>query len=509
MRTYLLLLLTVAIACLFLPSVASAEWGQYQGDAANTGVGEEGPPAEAWTFELDRSVSSTVVVSGDSVYFLDDQNTLYSVDRTASEVQWRRETRSENGPQVILNTPILSDGRLYLVDQDRGVAAVDESGEDLWQRYPRDGPRTELYPVSVPAVGDGSIAFAMGDELYAVDAEFGGIRWSSEIHGEAMMPVGAGEDFYVPGYVRDEDITPPEGALTRLGSAGDRRLLHDGNALSGPPAVGDGKLFTGDFQGIVRAVEAESGAEEWSVRTGGTVAPPALRDGAVYVGSDDGAVYALDATTGEKLWRFDTPSRADYSPAVSEDTVYAVTDRGGVYGIDRGTGDLDWGVRLPGGIAAPPAVFNGSVYVASGSTVYSISEGEVDGEAERVTSDELPDEPDAPETDEGGVSDLPSDVRGLYVDGEETEEADSQEICDRIPDSTENALREDGYDFPHRNESEDTDDETERDEEEEVSPQNETRERSSSEPSSPSPVLPTVVVLSGLAVAALVYLRSG
>jgi outer membrane protein assembly factor BamB len=49
---------------------------------------------------------------------------------------------------------------------------------------------------------------------------------------------------------------------------------------------------------------------------------PAVANGVVYVGSYDGNVYALNASTGSKLWSFATGNLVDSSPAVANGVVY-------------------------------------------------------------------------------------------------------------------------------------------------------------------------------------------
>src|SRR5688500_628071 len=55
----------------------------------------------------------------------------------------------------------------------------------------------------------------------------------------------------------------------------------------------------------------------WRFRTGGLIAAaPAVADGVVYAGSWDGHLYALDAAAGTLRWRFPTGNRIDAAVAV-------------------------------------------------------------------------------------------------------------------------------------------------------------------------------------------------
>ena len=62
---------------------------------------------------------------------------------------------------------------------------------------------------------------------------------------------------------------------------------------------------------------------------------PAVVDGVVYVGSYDGYVYALDAATGEMIWRFHTGYNVYSSPAVVDGVVYVGSEDDHVYALGR------------------------------------------------------------------------------------------------------------------------------------------------------------------------------
>lgn len=68
--------------------------------------------------------------------------------------------------------------------------------------------------------------------------------------------------------------------------------------------VGDLVCFSGT-DGIIRAVDASTGAARWTAYTDGRVYyPPSFSGGRIYAGSADGWVYALDAVNGNEAWRF-------------------------------------------------------------------------------------------------------------------------------------------------------------------------------------------------------------
>src|SRR5690606_37457236 len=65
-------------------------------------------------------------------------------------------------------------------------------------------------------------------------------------------------------------------------------------------------VFVSGADGIVRALDAQTGQLRWSAYTGaGSIKyPPSIAYDRAYVGGGDGWVYCLEAATGRLLWRF-------------------------------------------------------------------------------------------------------------------------------------------------------------------------------------------------------------
>ena len=71
------------------------------------------------------------------------------------------------------------------------------------------------------------------------------------------------------------------------------------------------------------SLNAQDGSFVWSFATGSDVASsPAVANGILVVGSYDGKVYALDSTTGDCLWSYATGDMVVSSPAIAGGNVY-------------------------------------------------------------------------------------------------------------------------------------------------------------------------------------------
>jgi len=163
--------------------------------------------------------------------------------------------------------------------------------------------------------------------------------------------------------------TPELGELQGVGGLGpSARVLwvfHSALIWSSP-AVVDGLVYFGSFDGYVHALDASTGEERWSFQTGGEVwSSPAVADGRVYIGSGDYYLYALNAVTGEQLWQFETGAQVNSSPTVADGVVYVGSTDGCVYAVDAATGKLLWRFQTEDWVWSSPAVSGSIVYIGS------------------------------------------------------------------------------------------------------------------------------------------------
>jgi outer membrane protein assembly factor BamB len=180
--------------------------------------------------------------------------------------------------------------------------------------------------------------------------------------------------------------------------------------MSAPVAAG-GLAFVGGADGIVRAIDAVSGAIRWKACTGGAIRmPPTIWEGRAFVGSGDGWVYAYDARTGSPLWRFRAAPAERMIPVygslmstwpvttgvlVDKGTAYCAAgianyDGTYVYALDARTGAIKWHNSTSGHLdqAAHTGVsvqghlllHDGKLYLAGGTSispaVYDAATGE-------------------------------------------------------------------------------------------------------------------------------------
>jgi len=144
------------------------------------------------------------------------------------------------------------------------------------------------------------------------------------------------------------------------------------------PAVGDGTVYAGSYDGEMRAVAPGDGTVQWSEYIGPAYSSPAVVGDTVCVAADDG-ISALSADDGTSDWVFETQRRVTEPVAVVDGVVYGgdgISTSGGgtVYAVAADDGSELWRFDTDGP-AGGPAVIDGTAYVGdAGGNMYALTE---------------------------------------------------------------------------------------------------------------------------------------
>ena len=185
------------------------------------------------------------------------------------------------------------------------------------------------------------------------------------------------------------------------------------------PALSDGVVYAGSYEGFVYALDAETGELLWNETEGDQKTPLKVAGGVLYVekggglsGLDalngnlrwndetwyeelllnDGTLYipvwridgdssvnvrAIDEHSGELRWEADVPRSSDlpllFRLTATGSNVY-VSDEYRVHALDSATGNLAWSFDAWDIVQAPPRGSDGVVYLMSYSAVHALDE---------------------------------------------------------------------------------------------------------------------------------------
>ena len=135
------------------------------------------------------------------------------------------------------------------------------------------------------------------------------------------------------------------------------------------PVYSSGFLYAADHKGLLMAIDADSGRQQWSIKTklpftGG----PGISNTLLLMGTQNGEVFAFDASTGTQPWSATVSSEVLAAPSEAAGIVIVRCIDGRVFGLDADTGQRLWIydhdvplLTLRGN--APPLLWAGVVYI--------------------------------------------------------------------------------------------------------------------------------------------------
>jgi outer membrane protein assembly factor BamB len=152
------------------------------------------------------------------------------------------------------------------------------------------------------------------------------------------------------------------------------RTYSIGGAVDSDPAVYGSTVYIGSTTGAFYAMDATTLTEKWHAQTGGIWRSKAVAAGGrVYVGSTDGKVYAFSEQNGALAWNYTTGAEVDSSPAYAQGIVYVASTDGYLYAIDAAKGTLLKRFYIGGLWLSSPVVDNGRIYIGStDGSVYAL-----------------------------------------------------------------------------------------------------------------------------------------
>ena len=131
------------------------------------------------------------------------------------------------------------------------------------------------------------------------------------------------------------------------------------------PAVVDGVVYVGDFDGKLYAIDAATGDKKWDFAGElGFVASPSVYKGHVYIGDLDGKFYCVNAKSGKKVWEFATEAEIDSSANFYKDNVLIGSQDATLYCMNAADGKPVWKFTIDDQIRCTPTVVDNRCFLA-------------------------------------------------------------------------------------------------------------------------------------------------
>jgi len=128
-----------------------------------------------------------------------------------------------------------------------------------------------------------------------------------------------------------------------------------------PVVGGDRVYFT--HLGVVRCLDARTGAEEWnfSPESASVITSPVPWENLIIVGATDACLYALDAADGDKVWERTCAGSISPDPLILGDLLMVGAEKM-VYAIEPSSGQATWVCSLTSTARAGPVTDGSMLY---------------------------------------------------------------------------------------------------------------------------------------------------
>ena len=171
----------------------------------------------------------------------------------------------------------------------------------------------------------------------------------------SLLPIALAALLIAAGCSKDKDVEPPAQLVKFPTKLAVKEIWGDkvggGKAqvklrLGLGPAVDNGLVFAASDQGVLLAVNLETGKKVWVKKLKLPLsAGPGAGSGMVVVGTSKGAVLAFEGASGRQLWRTQVNSELLSAPAISEKVVVMRSVDGRLHGFDSSSGKELWSVE--------------------------------------------------------------------------------------------------------------------------------------------------------------------
>jgi eukaryotic-like serine/threonine-protein kinase len=291
---------------------------------------KEDTGALVWRVHLNNYLTDATPALEGQVLFVAIQSTaLEALNAQTGQAYWTFDTGEK-----IQAPPLIAGNRVLCISSTTLWVLNATSGQLMWKfhRGANGWPSTGSPTVagSVVYVGLGT-----GTQLYALNLLDGHMLWSFDttdrIVSEALVKDNS---IYIAtwhGMIFALDRTSGRKRWAYSLNTNHTQNVVDG--VGGSMALADGRLYVGDYRGLLLCLHAGKGTIIWRYATGAQIlATPVVAAGLVYIGSGDGNFYALDTLTGRPAWRYVT-GEIRSSASLAYGHIYIGSLKGVVYAL--------------------------------------------------------------------------------------------------------------------------------------------------------------------------------
>ena len=271
---------------------------------------------------------------------------------------WTASVKGANPRARLAASPVMSDGRLYVVDTTARVTAFDaNTGAQIWSNAleVKDDGKSSRYGGGVSATATNVFATNGVGDVASLAADTGALVWKKRPAGPLRgAPTLSNGNLYV--MTQDNQIY----ALRQ--SDGEPQWNEAGPVAAsgifgvGAPAAAQGTVIAGYSSGELAAYRYENGRSLWSDTLSRTAmstsvstltdidADPVIDRGRVFALGKGGRMASYELVSGQRIWEINIAGIS--TPVAVGEWVFVMTDEAKLLCVARSSGKVRWISKL-------------------------------------------------------------------------------------------------------------------------------------------------------------------
>ncbi|CAO3406781.1 outer membrane protein assembly factor BamB family protein [Azospirillum largimobile] len=376
-----------AVAVTVPPAVANAAWAQPGGtpDHVVGNLALSANPSDAWRADIgsgsssSRALLGTPVIADGRIFAMDADSHVSALNERSGQSLWRVDTRPENERGGATGGGVAyADGRVYAATGFAEVLSLDAgSGKVLWRKRIAGPVR------GAPTVAGGRVmVITLDNQTIALSTDDGSVQWSHQGILETAGLLGAASPavtgtLVVAPYSSGElfGLRPENGrvawqdSLAAIRRTGQLSNLAD---IRGLPVIDRGAVYAIGHSGRMVAIDERIGARIWETEIGGVNTPWVAGD-YLFTVTNDQEVVAVARQNGKVRWvaplaRFKDPEDRTgpivwSGPVMAGNRLWVAGSNGQLLGLSPSDGKVEVTRSLPTGSYLSPIVANNTLYV--------------------------------------------------------------------------------------------------------------------------------------------------
>ena len=372
-------------------AVRNGEWAQAGGTAAKASGHLElaETPVRAWTASITgssdrRRLAASPVVGDGKLFVVDTDGVVHAFDAARGSRLWshRTETEGDLKPSAFGGGVSFANGRVYVTNGAGDVFALEaDSGAEVWKVTPA-GPLRGAPTIAFNAV----YVMTQDNQIFALDANDGSLDWqesgsSAQAGVFGVAAPAAGQGTVIAGYSSGElaayryengrvlwtDALSRTSISTQVGTLAD---------IDADPIISDGRVYALGQGGRMAAYELTTGQRIWELNLAG-ISTPAIAGEWIFTLTDDARLLAIARSTGKVRWLTQLQRFKDEKdkkgpifwtgPVLAGNQLWVASSRGLVYRISIGEGSAVQFADIDNPVSLAPIVADGTLYILDDS----------------------------------------------------------------------------------------------------------------------------------------------